>query len=395
MALLLVPALLAAGACGSDGDAPSDGASSSTSSSATASSVSAGPAAYAGYTSDVYADPDSWLCRPDLDDACDTDLDATVVEADGSTSEDPFVPAEDAPIDCFYVYPTISRDDAANSDMVPGADEEVFAVRNQAARLGSVCDVYAPVYRQGTIGSLDDRLSGEDAADTEAIAYGDVLDAWKSYIANDNDGRGVIIVGHSQGAGILARLTAEEIDPDPALRELLVSAMLIGLSQHASDFENLVPCEADTDVGCLIAYSTFRSTAPPPPDSFFARPTDDGEPAVCTNPAALSGGAADLHPYFGADGGSILGGPSDPDWGGPVATPFVTLPGFVSGECTTTDDGFTYLELTVHGDPTDPRIDDINGDLTPPWGTHLIDVNVAMGDLVALAEAEADSYLTR
>ena len=41
----------------------------------------------------------------------------------------------------------------------------------------------------------------------------------------------------------------------------------------------------------------------------------------------------------------------------------------------------TYLEVTVHGDPADPRIDDITGDLGAPgqvlanWGLHLIDVN--------------------
>jgi hypothetical protein len=38
-----------------------------------------------------------------------------------------------------------------------------------------------------------------------------------------------------------------------------------------------------------------------------------------------------------------------------------------------------YLALVVHGDPADPRTDDIGGDLTPDWGKHLIDANVAMG----------------
>jgi hypothetical protein len=48
--------------------------------------------------------------------------------------------------------------------------------------------------------------------------------------------------------------------------------------------------------------------------------------------------------------------------------------------------------VTVHADPADPRIDDIGGDLTPEWGLHLVDVNIAMGDLVDLARSEAAHF---
>ncbi len=40
---------------------------------------------YPGYESAIYADPAHWLCRPDVDDVCDHDLDATVVRANGTT----------------------------------------------------------------------------------------------------------------------------------------------------------------------------------------------------------------------------------------------------------------------------------------------------------------------
>src|SRR5207244_3630135 len=65
-----------------------------------------------------------------------------------------------------------------------------------------------------------------------------------------------------------------------------------------------------------------------------------------------------------------------------ITTPFVTLPHFVDAACA--DNGFSYLALAVHGNPKDARIDDIAGDLTPEWGMHVIDVNVAMGDLVRI-----------
>lgn len=380
---------LVAGACSGDDDAKPEAAPSTS----TTSTTEPGPAAYAGYTSDVYADAAHWLCRPDTDDVCDGDLDTTAVAADGSTDVETWTEAKDPSIDCFYVYPTISIDESDNSDMTPGDGQERLVVRNQAARLGEACRVFAPVYRSTTLTALVRRMSGGTGAGPESgeIAYGDVLDAWKSYIANDNRGRGVIIIGHSQGAGLLGRLLKEEIDPKPALHDLLVSAMLIGAPQHQSSYKNTVPCATNSDIGCLIAYSTFRSTAPPPPGSFFARP-DGSEPAVCTNPANLAGGPGELHPYFPTDGASILGGASPTPWGAEVTTPFVMLPGFVTGECVVTD-GFSYLELTVHGDPADPRVDDVTGDLTPEWGMHLIDVNVTMGDLVEVARSEAENYL--
>jgi hypothetical protein len=382
----LVVVVAIAAACSGDDDVATPSSSPSTTTTAPKA------AAYAGYTSAVYSDSASWLCRPDTDDVCDDQLDTTVIQPDGSTAIESWAPTAEPAIDCFYVYPTISRDRGANSDMEPADDQERLVVRNQAARLESVCGLYAPVYRQTTLTALVQRLggAGESAADSREIAYGDVLDAWRSYVANDNHGRGVIVIGHSQGAGLLQRLLREEIDPNPSLRAVLVSAMLLGTSAHASDTPNIPVCGAASDTGCVLSYSTFRSTAPPPANSFFARPKGS-EPAVCTNPAALSGGPAELHPYFATMASSILGGEGAIAWGAEVTTPFVSLPGLVSAQCRAKD-GFDYLELTVHGDPQSPRVDDVRGDLTPEWGMHLIDVNVAMGDLVRLAESQAAAY---
>ncbi|HWJ98186.1 MAG TPA: hypothetical protein VNQ33_08500, partial [Acidimicrobiales bacterium] len=79
----------------------------------------------------------------------------------------------------------------------------------------------------------------------------------------------------------------------------------------------------------------------------------------------------------------------DPSAGG-VTTPFVRLPGLVSGACESTG-GFHYLAATVHPDPG-PRADDIVGDLTPQWGLHLVDVNLVMGNLVSDVKAQAKTY---
>lgn len=363
---------------------------------------------YPGYASETYADPDHWLCRPDKDDACDHDLDATSVRANGQTRVERWRAAQKPKIDCFYVYPTISTDEGGNSDLDPGADQELFVVRQQAARLGSVCRVFAPVYRQVTLTALTARLGGVIIPNDPQLAYDDVLDAWKHYVANDNQGRGVILIGHSQGAGILTNLVRNEIDPSPALRDRLVSAMLLGTSVQVpvgadvgGDFASLPLCRKAGQTGCIVSYSSFRSDAPPPANSFFGVSRRPGWQAACTNPAALGGGSGALKAYLPANGQSLpISPPLEVDWVDPalgvtVETEFVTLPGFFTARCAL-EGTVSYLAIDVLGDPADPRIDDIRGaDITPEWGLHLVDVNAAMGTLVDLAATQARSYCGR
>jgi len=63
--------------------------------------------------------------------------------------------------------------------------------------------------------------------------------------------------------------------------------------------------------------------------------------------------------------------------------------------------GFSYLEVHVNAVPADPRADDINGDVmangqvNAAWGLHLIDANLAMGNLVDVVGAEGKAYLAK
>jgi Protein of unknown function (DUF3089) len=352
------------------------------------------PAGYEGYESELYADDANWLCRPDApDDVCAGDLDATAVAADGSTEVVRHEVAEDPPADCFYVYPTISSDPTPNSDLEPDGERGVTLV--QAARLTSACRVFAPLYRQVTLGMIGpDRPEAPMGVDPRQVAYDDVVDAFRHFVANDSDGRGFVLVGHSQGAGHLTRLIAEEIDGESVLRDRLIGAYLIGTSVAVprgevvgGDFQNVPLCEADDQVGCVVTYASFRSTAPPPADSFFGRTRDGEGVAGCVNPASPGGGRATLHPY-------LPGEPAfaDPARNGEVTTPFVTFPDLVHAECVD-EGGFSYLSITVDGDPADPRTDDIGGDLSPQWGLHLVDVQVAMGDVVEMAGSQIAAYV--
>jgi hypothetical protein len=360
-------------------------------------------AAAAAYTSEIYSDPKHWLCRPGAAaNVCDENLDVTDVAPDGTLSVEKFAKATDPGIDCFYVYPTISSDPGFLADLDADASStEAGAVRNQAARLGSVCRMYAPVYRQVTLAGLFGRATGDRAGGMDT-AYGDVLDAWKHYLANDNDGRGVILVAHSQGSGHLGRLLREEIDPQPEERARIVGAYLLGSSVMVpeagatvgGDLQNMPLCTASDETGCVVTFASFRSTAPPPENSFFGRPRAGGGVSGCVNPAALVAGTdgadTELHNVF-PKSAPVL---NDPAADAKITTKYVSLTGMVSGQCVN-EGGFSFLKVTVHDDPADARVDDIGGDLTPEWGLHLVDANLVMNDLVALAERQAAAYLGR
>ena len=361
------------------------------------------PESYEGYTSENYADDAHWLCKPGIaDDVCSRDLDATAVLADGTTEVIEHEVAEDPPVDCFYVYPTTSFDEGPNSDWEPAEAEEIHTVYNQAARLTSTCRVFAPVYRQATLSAIGG--GSDDDVEPWTVAYDDVLDAFKDYVVNESDGRGFVLIGHSQGAGMLTRLIEGELDDEPLLRDRLVGAYILGSSVQVPEgevaggtFANVPLCEETDQTGCVVSYVSYRATAPPTSAGFFGR-AGAGTRAACVNPADLTGGPAPLQPYFlvTRPEGSLLGGDvahpfDDPARTAEIETPWVTYPGLVEGTCAEEGD-YTYLSLAVNGDPSDPRTDDIGGDLNEQWGMHLIDANVAMGDIVDLVTAQAEGY---
>lgn len=353
-----------------------------------------------------YSDPDTWLCRPDHPNACAVDLDATVVEANGSVSKIPYVADTDAEVDCFYVYPTVSNDPTGNSDMQAGP-EEMRVIQAQFARFGAACRTFAPLYRQVTLTALRAGLSGQSMDVDRALGYGDVQAAWDYYLANDNDGRGVVLIGHSQGSGVLTRLIAQEIDGKP-VQSRIVSALLIGTSgvvnppgqDVGGTFQHMPLCRAADQTQCIVTFASFRSTVPPPERSLFGRIREDGGVPGCNNPASLAGGSAVMDAYLASGGENIASGSDARQWVTPavqIGTPFVNPTGLVSAECVNRG-GFAYLEVTVNGDPDDPRADDIAGDVviegqvSAGWGLHLIDMHLAMGDMVNLVRTQGAAY---
>lgn len=340
-----------------------------------------------------------WLCRPGLaDNPCESDLTTTVIAADGSTTVEEAAPAQEPPIDCFYVYPTVSSQQTVNANLDIDPDEVTVAI-TQASRFSQVCRVYAPMYRQLTLSSIGKGAPPE----ARALAYGDVLAAWQDYLANYNEGRGVVLIGHSQGTGMLTRLVAEEIDSNPDVRGRLVSALLIGgnvtvaVGQDAGgDFQNIPACRSADQTGCVVAYSAFID--PPPADTAFGRvgvgprggeQVEGDLEVLCVNPASLSGGTGPLEPYFvatrlpGVFGAELIGVP-------PAPTPWVAYPGLYTAHCESSDDA-KWLQVEATNLPGDQRWI-VRQTLGPLWGLHLVDVNIALGNLVDLVREQSEAF---
>lgn len=327
-----------------------------------------------------YAAPASWICRPATDDGtCSTELDAMRVDGMGARALAPYAPAAAPPIDCFYVYPTASGDATTYSDMKVDESEE-RAVHAQAARLGARCRLFVPAYRQLTGGGLNELLKagGNVTASVLGQPYRDILAAWRSYLARDNHGRGVVLVGHSQGAMILKKLIAEEIDGKPAQR-LLVAAYLAGNPDlGAASFRAIRPCANGAQTGCLVAWSSYGAGYAGA-RSFGG---SDGGAPVCVNPAAIGGGRGMLDAYLPKPARAPDGDP-----------PYVEAVGQLSAECVTDANG-AVLRVTVEPG----RYADLltaafaHAGRAPTWGLHVLDINLVQGNMLDLIASQSAAW---
>jgi Protein of unknown function (DUF3089) len=345
-----------------------------------------------------------WLCRPGLaENPCESDLTATVVQPNGKQSLDHAKSAKHPRVDCFYVYPTVSAQPSTNADLTVDPEETAIA-ELQASRFSQVCRVFAPMYPQTTLAALS-RTGGRPTPEQDATAYPGVLSAWRDYLAHDNHGRGVVFIGHSQGARMLTKLLQTEIEPNPKLRRRLVSAVLLGGHvtvavgrDTGGSFQHIPACHARRDTGCVVAYSSFAQ--PPPADSLFgrvdtyvralsARSEAVNLQVLCVNPASPGGRTMTLKAYRRT---TPFPGPLGPAFDPPpsAATPWVEYPHLYTAKCETAN-GATWLQITDIGTPSDQRVRVSDG-LDPTYGLHLADVNIALGNLVDLVRAQATKY---
>ncbi len=349
------------------------------------------------------ATPAVWLCNPvtKTTDPCRTSLTATIVDGKGKTLDtEHHLNARKPPVDCFYVYPTVSGQQTDQADLTIDPEQRAIA-RYQASRYSETCRVFAPMYRQLTLlGLLEpDKITPEMRAST----YQDVVDAWHQYLSKYNRGRGVIFIGHSQGSFVLRQLLHDEVDPKPSVLSRLVAADLIGGNvlvakgkDVGGDFKHIPACHTITQVACVIAYSSFNAT--PPAGALFGRPggagiTMTGDPAkndvLCVNPANLRGGKGLLLSYQPTSPFPGVLGTLIPKLEGPlpkVSTPWIEQTSYFA-RCSSAANAHV-LQVTATGGARKfvPQPD-------ATWGLHLADMNVAMGNLVLVSKAEAAAFV--
>ena len=346
-----------------------------------------------------------WLCRPGLaNDPCEIPLDTTYLRADGtSTVSTPArQPAGKRPVDCFYVYPTVSNQ-LTPTATATAEPENVSIAKYQAARFSTQCRVFAPLYRQTTfVGIVTRTLLPSE------MSYQDVRAAWKEYLAKDNRGRGFVLVGHSQGTLMLRRLIRDEIDKNPAVRKRFVGGVLMGGNVKVAkgrttggDFTNVPTCTRKGQAGCVVAYSTYSTD--PLPISFFGNadvdlasrsfglPPAPGQQVACTDPGPLSGIASPV-------GVTV---PSEQFAPGPInlgilystmlsvptaATTWVSPADRFRGACRTINGVTIYRYDPVGAGSRRPL------EFPPTWGTHLFDVNLGLERLVKVVELQSAAW---
>jgi hypothetical protein len=232
-------------------------------------------------------------------------------------------------------------------------------------------------------------MSGQGEPDWKG-PYRDVRAAWLWYLAHENHGRGVVLIGHSQGAILLRQLVAREIEGKPA-QKLLVSAILAGDPEletarggrTGGSFKSIPICASAGETGCVYAWNTYL--ADDMHRRIFGRDEGPGLQAACVNPASPAGGAGDLDGYLRRP---AMAPADDPPW--------VRLEHQLSAACVRAD-GDVALVVTIK--PS--RYADLlkaglpRYELAPGWGLHRLDLSLPMHNVIDIVAAESRTWAAR
>ena len=342
-----------------------------------------------------YYEPASWLCLPGRDDICSQPLATTALNPNGYGSTGQSAVAQDPPVDCFYVYPTVSRDQGMNSDMyVDGAERG--AAQTQFARFSGVCRTYAPIYRQMTLGAVAAAAAGASVTGNAEMAASDVTAAFNFYMMKYNQGRPFVLIGHSQGSLMLQMLIARTIENVPSVAARMKLAILPGFNVLVprgklvgGTFKRTPLCSRPGETGCVISWVSFREKNVPPAGALFGISTTPGMTVGCVNPARP--GATDWVPldsyWYSRSSLPVPGGPIVWSSEGAPPSPYLRTQGLASAKCVN-DGPRGYLSIRTNHRPGEKWTDRIGGEVgllgmfLPGWGMHLSDMAEAQGDLL-------------
>jgi hypothetical protein len=253
------------------------------------------------------------------------------------------------------------------------------------------------MYRQVTIAAL---AAGNRETPVELkVPIEDVHRAFQDYLTHDNHGRAFVLIGHSQGSSVLRRVIATDVDNKPAVRRRLLSAILPGGnvlvkrgSDVGGDFKHIRACHSAQQLSCVVAFSTFDT--PVVAHSLFGVSHTAGDSVLCTNPAALGGGSGRLnliapstpfYPHSTLAIGIALLGFTYPK----ASTTWLSEPGAYRAGCSPANNAHV-LQISPLGAAQTPKPSP-----AATWGLHLIDANIALGNLIAMVQSEAKTFAAR
>jgi hypothetical protein len=193
------------------------------------------------------------------------------------------------------------------------ADTDRVATRIQASAFNACCAVWAPRYRQAN-GTAFTHPSpdGRRALD---VAYADVREAFRHFLARRGAARPFLLASHSQGTVLAHRLLGEEI-AGTALGEWLVAAWLIG-SPLGDEIPEVPPCASPEQTGCLVSWNARGPGYMPGAFEFARGPSTP----ICVNPLGWRRDEV-ARPAAGSRGAVFLD-----------AEPPLFAPGFASARC--------------------------------------------------------------
>ncbi|SMB96565.1 conserved hypothetical protein [Hymenobacter roseosalivarius DSM 11622] len=206
--------------------------------------------AYKSAPAPDYAQQASWAALPTHRDSADA-----VPKNSGLRDQQATAPA-----DVFFIHlTTLIRPqgwNGASTDPALNLFTDQFSIRRQASVFNAAGRIYAPRYRQAALYSFFDADSSANARAALALAYQDVKTAFQYYLDHYNQGRPIILAGHSQGSFHAQRLLHDFFDQDPKRRGQLVAAYLVGFKVNPNAYQNLRPCEDSTQTNCFISWNT-------------------------------------------------------------------------------------------------------------------------------------------
>lgn len=232
-----------------------------------------------------YGDTSFWWSHPEMKDNADYQPGGSICEAQNT-----------AKADVFYIHPTTYyRGTRPNPRWNNQSVERLTKVimLNQASVFNASCKIYAPKYRQVILRLMLDK---KDTSRIRALdtAYSDVRAAFLTYLEKWNNGRPIVIAGHSQGSYLAQRLLQEFFENKP-LANQLVAAYIPGYPMAEDVFDNqfrdLGVCTEKDQTGCLLPWQTVSYKM----DGDYLRKNillyidgdhvfNDGFKLVCVNP---------------------------------------------------------------------------------------------------------------